>query len=79
MESDRVHYATATVKRSDFGINWNQTLAGTAVVGDDVQIELRVEAESLAAPHEFSPALVIDALEQNNGPHPGSAAFIRRV
>jgi polyisoprenoid-binding protein YceI len=50
MESDRVHYATATVKRSDFGINWNQTLAGTAVVGDDVQIELRGEAESLAAP-----------------------------
>src|ERR1700751_8116 len=37
--------ATTTVRRSDFGINWNQTIEGTRVVGDDVQIELRIEAD----------------------------------
>ena len=63
--------ATTTVRRSDFGISWNQTIEGTRVVGDDVQIELRVEAESLLRPHELSPALMINTLEQNNGPHPG--------
>ena len=63
--------ATASVQRSDFGINWNQTIEGTRVVGDDVQVELHVEAESLLRPHELSPALMINTLEQNNGPHPG--------
>jgi catalase len=63
--------ATTTVRRSDFGINWNQTIEGTRVVGDDVQIELRVEAESLLTPNELSPALLINTLEQNNGLHPG--------
>ena len=63
--------ATTTVRRSDFGISWNQTIEGTRVVGDDVQIELRVEAESLLTPHELSPALIINTLEQNNGLHPG--------
>src|SRR6516165_6870379 len=63
--------AMATVRRSDFGINWNQTIEGTRVVGDDVQIELRVEAESLLMPSELSPALLINTLEQNNGLHPG--------
>jgi catalase len=63
--------ATATVRRSDFGITWNQTIEGTRVVADDVQIELRVEAENLLAPPALSPALMINTLEQNNGPHPG--------
>jgi polyisoprenoid-binding protein YceI len=63
--------ATTLVQRSDFGINWNQTIEGTRVVGNDVQIELQVEAESLLTPHELSPAAMINTLEQNNGPHPG--------
>jgi catalase len=63
--------ATAAVRRSDFGMTWNQTIENTRVVADDVQIELRVEAESLLAPHELSPALMINTFEQNNGPHPG--------
>jgi catalase len=63
--------ATTTVRRSDFGINWNQTIEGTRVVANDVQVELHVEAESLLAPPELSPALIINTFEQNNGPHPG--------
>jgi polyisoprenoid-binding protein YceI len=45
--------ATTTVRRSDFGITWNQTIEGTRVIGDDVQIELRVEADK--APSAVSP------------------------
>jgi catalase len=63
--------ATTTLRRSDFGIAWNQTIEGTRVVADDVQIELRIEAESLLPPPALSPALMINTLEQNNGPHPG--------
>jgi len=63
--------ATTTVRRSDFGITWNQTIENTRVVADDVQIELRVEAENLLTPPALSPALMINTLEQNNGPHPG--------
>ena len=37
--------ATTTVRRSEFGITWNQTIEGTRVVGDDVQIDLHVEAD----------------------------------
>ena len=37
--------ATATVQRSNFGMAWNQMIEGTRVVGDDVQIDLRVEAD----------------------------------
>jgi polyisoprenoid-binding protein YceI len=44
--------ATTTLQRSDFGITWNQMIEGTRVVGDDVQIELRVEAESLLTPRD---------------------------
>ncbi|MBV9390650.1 MAG: YceI family protein [Verrucomicrobia bacterium] len=63
--------ATTTVWRSDFGITWNQTIEGTRVVADDVQIDLRVEAESLLTPPALSPALMVNTLEQNNGLHPG--------
>jgi catalase len=63
--------AATTLQRSDFGINWNQTIEGTRVVGEDVQVELHVEAENLLTPNELSPALMINTLEQNNGSHPG--------
>jgi catalase len=63
--------ATTIVQRSDFGMNWNQMIEGTRVVADEVQIELHVEAENLLTPHELSAALMINTLEQNNGPHPG--------
>src|ERR1700737_4448896 len=50
---------------------WNQMIEGTRVVADDVKIEVHIEAESLLTPHELSPALIINSVEQNNGPHPG--------
>ncbi|MBV8376737.1 MAG: polyisoprenoid-binding protein [Verrucomicrobia bacterium] len=37
--------ATAAVKRSDFGLAWNKVIEGTQVVGEDVKIELHVEAD----------------------------------
>jgi polyisoprenoid-binding protein YceI len=37
--------ATTALKRSDFGLSWNKVIEGTQVVGDDVQIDLRVEAD----------------------------------
>lgn len=40
--------ATTQINRKDFGIVWNKTLdAGGLVLGDDVEIELLVEAENL--------------------------------
>jgi polyisoprenoid-binding protein YceI len=37
--------ATTKVNRKDFGLNWNQTLeAGGVLVGEEVEIELQVEA-----------------------------------
>src|SRR6202022_503115 len=63
--------ATTTVQRSDFGMAWNQMIEGTRVVANDVKIEVQIEAESLLTPHELSPALIINTLEQNSGPHPG--------
>jgi polyisoprenoid-binding protein YceI len=37
--------ATATIKRSDFGLTWNKALeAGGVMVGDDVAISIDVEA-----------------------------------
>ncbi len=41
--------ATTAVKRSDFGLSWNKVVEGTQVVGDDVKIELHVEADKKAA------------------------------
>jgi polyisoprenoid-binding protein YceI len=37
--------ATTALKRSDYGLAWNQVIEGTQVVGDDVKIELHVEAD----------------------------------
>jgi polyisoprenoid-binding protein YceI len=36
--------ATAALKRSEFGLAWSKVIEGTQVVGDDVKIELHVEA-----------------------------------
>lgn len=37
--------ATTAIKRSDFGLAWNKAIEGTQMVGDDVKIELHVEAD----------------------------------
>jgi polyisoprenoid-binding protein YceI len=37
--------ATTALKRSEFGLSWNKAVEGTQIVGDDVQIDLRVEAD----------------------------------
>jgi|ERR1700751_5276374 len=37
--------AKTNVKRSDFGLTWNKMIEGTQMVGDDVDIDLRVEAD----------------------------------
>jgi polyisoprenoid-binding protein YceI len=37
--------AVTTLRRSDFGLTWNKMIEGTHVVGDDVQVELHVEAD----------------------------------
>ena len=38
-------YATATINRRDFGLNWNRTLdQGGLLVGNEVMIELKVQA-----------------------------------
>ncbi|HEY4357699.1 MAG TPA: YceI family protein [Acidobacteriaceae bacterium] len=44
-ELHRGFTATTTVNRKDFGLNWNGTLkSGDSTVGDDVRIELDIEA-----------------------------------
>ena len=37
--------AGTALKRSDFGLSWNKVIEGMEVVGDDVQIELHIEAD----------------------------------
>jgi len=37
--------ATTALKRSEFGLTWNQVIEGLQVAGDDVQIELHVKAD----------------------------------
>ena len=37
--------ATTELKRSEFGLTWNQIVEGTQAVGDDVDIDLRVSAD----------------------------------
>jgi polyisoprenoid-binding protein YceI len=37
--------ASTALKRSDFGLSWSKVIEGTQVVGDDVQIELHIEAD----------------------------------
>lgn len=33
------------IKRADYGLTWSKTVEGTAVVGDDVQVTIEVEAD----------------------------------
>lgn len=43
--------ATTQISRKDFGLTWNQALEGGGVlVGDEVKIELEIEAAKKAAP-----------------------------
>ncbi len=37
--------ASTALRRSDFGLSWSKVIEGTQVVGDDVQIELHIEAD----------------------------------
>jgi polyisoprenoid-binding protein YceI len=37
--------ATTNLKRSEYGLTWNKIIEGTQAVGDDVEIDLRVEAD----------------------------------
>jgi len=37
--------AKTALKRSEFGLSWNKAIEGTQVVGDDVEIDLHVEAD----------------------------------
>ncbi|MEA3207102.1 MAG: hypothetical protein QOE70_159 [Chthoniobacter sp.] len=41
--------ATTKIKRSEFGLTWNKVVEGTSAVGDDVEIELQVEAALVKA------------------------------
>jgi polyisoprenoid-binding protein YceI len=36
--------ATGAVDRRDFGINWNESIAGTELIGNDVEITIGIEA-----------------------------------
>ncbi len=36
--------ATTRINRSDFGLNWGKMIEGSAIVGDEVEIELNIEA-----------------------------------
>ena len=39
------HLTSDPIKRSDYGLNWTKAIEGTAVVGDDVEITIDVEAD----------------------------------
>ena len=39
------HLTSAPIKRSDYGLNWNKAIEGTAVVGEEVEITIDVEAD----------------------------------
>jgi polyisoprenoid-binding protein YceI len=41
------HLTTEPIKRSDYGLNWNKTIEGTQVVGDDVEITIDIEADKV--------------------------------
>ncbi len=43
------HLASDPIKRTDFGLNWNKAIEGTAVVGDDVEITIDIEADKVGA------------------------------
>jgi polyisoprenoid-binding protein YceI len=37
--------AKTNLKRIEFGLSWNKAIEGTQIVGDDVEIDLHVEAD----------------------------------
>ncbi len=37
--------AGTALKRSDYGLVWNQAIEGTQIAGDDIKIELHIEAD----------------------------------
>lgn len=37
--------ASTALKRSEFGLAWNKAIEGTQIVGDDVKIDLHIEAD----------------------------------
>jgi polyisoprenoid-binding protein YceI len=38
--------ATTRLRRSEFGLTWNKAVEGTQVVGDDVDVQLHIEADA---------------------------------
>jgi polyisoprenoid-binding protein YceI len=38
-------HAETALKRTDYGLTWNKVIEGTQLVGDDVKIDLNVEAD----------------------------------
>jgi polyisoprenoid-binding protein YceI len=38
-------HATTALKRTDYGLTWNKVIEGTQMVGDDIKIDLNVEAD----------------------------------
>jgi polyisoprenoid-binding protein YceI len=51
MGNDRVAFtATTVIKRGDFGLKWNKMVEAGPVVGENVTIQLRIEATKPAAP-----------------------------
>lgn len=44
--------ARTTLKRSDFGLTWSKAIEGTQVVGNDVEIELNIEAVETRDPEK---------------------------
>jgi polyisoprenoid-binding protein YceI len=47
--------ARFTVDRQDYGVSWNRVLDGGAVVGDEVAIELEIEARRERSPPPAAP------------------------
>jgi polyisoprenoid-binding protein YceI len=41
------HLTSDPIKRSDYGLNWSKVIEGTAVVGDDVEIIIDIEAHKV--------------------------------
>ncbi len=41
--------AKTTIKRSDYGLTWNKVVEGVSAVGDEVQIDLQIEAPAAKA------------------------------
>jgi polyisoprenoid-binding protein YceI len=55
----RVHYsAKVTLNRKDFGLGWNQALeTGGVLIGENVEIEIAVEALRAVVPAKSLPAV----------------------